>query len=584
MLCLTAPEGRAAPRVARAANTALAAAPSYARHVPERTLLYALVEAHYPDFIASLEAQDRSLPEYVREEFETYLRCGVLEHGFLRVVCEQCRAERLVAFSCKKRGFCPSCGARRMAESARHLVEEVFGPRPVRQWVLSFPYPLRFLFASKPEAIGPVLVIVQRVIAGWLADQVGVDHASAQCGAVTLIQRFGSALNLNVHFHMLWLDGVYDANVEPPRRKPRLRRARAPTSAQLTQLANTIAHRVCRHLSRRGWLEGEDESVFLSDSAGIRADGRPEAVRPAPAHALSEQERAAILEVANAPQYAALPPAQIVPRLADEGRYLASESSFHRVLHQAGQASHRGRAKTPQARRKPTTHVARAPNQVWCWDVTWLPSQVTGRWFYLYLILDLYSRKIVGHEVHEVESDEHAAHLLKRTALAEGIHAATNKPVLHGDNGAALKATTVLAMLQWLGVAPSYSRPRVSDDNAFVESLFRTAKYRPGFPIRGFADLQDARTWAAQFVHWYNHEHLHSGLRFVAPAVRHAGQDAAQLQVRTQVYELARQRHPQRWTGTIRDWSRVGAVTLNPDRDTVVPAQSKQNESKRLAA
>nr|BCX31661.1 IS91 family TnpA [Pseudomonas aeruginosa]BCX31669.1 IS91 family TnpA [Pseudomonas aeruginosa] len=109
-----------------------------------------------------------------------------------------------MAFSCKKRGFCPSCGARRMAESARHLVEEVFGPRPVRQWVLSFPYPLRFLFASKPEAIGPVLGIVQRVIAGWLADQAGIDRASAQCGAVTLIQRFGSALNLNIHFHMLW--------------------------------------------------------------------------------------------------------------------------------------------------------------------------------------------------------------------------------------------------------------------------------------------------------------------------------------------------------------------------------------------
>lgn len=317
---------------------------------------------------------------------------------------------------------------------------------------------------------------------------------------------------------------------------------------------------------------------------GIRADGRPDAVRPTPKHALSEQERAAILEVANAPQYAALPPAQIVPRLADEGRYLASESSFHRVLHQAGQASHRGRAKTPQARRKPTTHVARAPNQVWCWDVTWLPSQVTGRWFYLYLILDLYSRKIVGYEVHEAESGEHAAHLLKRTALAEGIHAATNKPVLHGDNGAALKATTVLAMLQWLGVAPSYSRPRVSDDNAFVESLFRTAKYRPGFPVQGFTELQDARTWAAQFVHWYNHEHLHSGLRFVTPAVRHAGLDAAQLQARTQVYERARQRHPQRWTGAIRDWSRVDVVTLNPDRDTVAPAQDLQHESKRIAA
>ncbi|MUH82210.1 IS91 family transposase [Pseudomonas aeruginosa] len=243
------------------------AAARYARHLPERTLLYALVEAHYPDFIARIEAEGRSLPGYVREAFDAYLRCGVLEHGFLRVVCEHCRAERLVAFSCKKRGFCPSCGARRMAESARHLVEEVFGPRPVRQWVLSFPYPLRFLFASKPEAIGPVLGIVQRVIAGWLADQAGIDRASAQCGAVTLIQRFGSALNLNIHFHMLWLDGVYVEATELPRRELRLHRARAPTTAQSTQLAATIAHRVCRHLTRKGWLEGEGESAFLADSA-----------------------------------------------------------------------------------------------------------------------------------------------------------------------------------------------------------------------------------------------------------------------------------------------------------------------------
>ncbi len=155
-----------------------------------------------------------------------------------------------------------------MAESARHLVEEVFGARPVRQWVLSFPYPLRLLFASKPEAIGPVLGIVQRVIAGWLADRTGVDRATAQCGAVTLIQRFGGALNVNIHFHMLWFDGVYEANVKQPQRKPRLHRARAPTCAQLTQLAGKIASRLCRHLTRKGWLEGEDESLFLSDSAG----------------------------------------------------------------------------------------------------------------------------------------------------------------------------------------------------------------------------------------------------------------------------------------------------------------------------
>jgi len=177
-----------------------------------------------------------------------------------------------------------------MAESARHLVEEVFGPRPVRQWVLSFPFrplrgnarvarcafasplrgslgPLRFLFASKPEAIGTVLGIVHRVIAGWLADQAGVERSTAQCGAVTLIQRFGSALNLNVHSHMLWLDGVYEPVAARPE-KPRLHRARAPTSAQLPRVADKIAHRVCRHLARQGWLEGEDESAFLSDSAG----------------------------------------------------------------------------------------------------------------------------------------------------------------------------------------------------------------------------------------------------------------------------------------------------------------------------
>ncbi|WP_455423907.1 ISCR element clade Ia family transposase [Aquilutibacter rugosus] len=264
---LAVPEGREPARAASAAAT-VRPMPRYARHAPERTLLYALVQAHYPDFLARLAAEDRSLPEYVRADFDDYLRGGVLEHGFRRVVCEHCHAERLVAFSCKKRGFCPSCGARRMAESARHLVEEVFGPRPVRQWVLSLPCPLRFLFASTPEAIGPVLAIVHRVIAGWLAEQTGIDRASAQCGAVTLIQRFGSALNLNIHFHMLWLDGVYDANDERPQRKPRLHRARAPSSAQLTELVGRIAHRVCRHLARRGWLEGEDESVFLSDSAG----------------------------------------------------------------------------------------------------------------------------------------------------------------------------------------------------------------------------------------------------------------------------------------------------------------------------
>ena len=153
----------------------------------------------------------------------------------------------------------------------------------------------------------------------------------------------------------------------------------------------------------------------------VGGDGRPQAVRPSPSHTLSEAERARLLFVANEARFAAVPPARIVPMLADEGVYLASESSFSRVLRAHGQAIHRGRAKAPRASRPPTTHIASAPRQVWCWDMTYLPGAVLGRWFYLYLILDLYSRKIVGWEVHDSDHADHAAHLVRRTALAEGI-------------------------------------------------------------------------------------------------------------------------------------------------------------------
>jgi len=304
---------------------------------------------------------------------------------------------------------------------------------------------------------------------------------------------------------------------------------------------------------------------------GLRCgDARPQAPRPSPAHALSEAERAKMLELANSPRFAEVPPARIVPMLADEGVYVASESSFYRVLRAQEQLQHRGRAKAAQASRPPSTHVAQAPNQVWCWDVTYLPTLIAGRWFYLYLILDLYSRKIVGWEVHERDSADHAAHLVRRTALAEAIHAQVTRPVLHGDNGSTLKATTVLAMLHWLGIEPSYSRPRVSDDNAHAEALFRTAKYRPEFPARGFATLEEARAWASRFVHWYNFEHRHSGINYVTPAQRHNGEDHAILAARHALYAEARERHPRRWSGRTRDWTPIGAVTLNPEREAAV--------------
>ena len=312
---------------------------------------------------------------------------------------------------------------------------------------------------------------------------------------------------------------------------------------------------------------------WKSQTGLVDGDGRPPCVHPTPGHALSEVERAQLLDVANEPRFADVPPARIVPMLADEGVYLASESTFSRVLRAQGQTAHRGRAKAPRTVRPPTTHIATAPRQVWCWDMTYLPAQVLGRWFHLYLILDLYSRKIVGWEVHDTDHSDHAVHLVRRTALAEGIASRETKPVLHGDNGSTLKATTVLAMLHWLGVKPSYSRPRVSDDNAYAESLFRTAKYRPEFPAKGFADLDAARTWAASFVHWYNVDHRHSGIGYVAPAQRHAGDDHAILAARHALYTQARELTPARWSGRTRNWTPIGAVTLNPERDSVVATQ-----------
>ena len=306
----------------------------------------------------------------------------------------------------------------------------------------------------------------------------------------------------------------------------------------------------------------------------VGGDGRPPAVRPVPRHALSARERTARGEVANTPRFAEVPPARIVPMLADDGIYLASESTFRRVLRAEGQTAHRRRATAAKASRPPTTHIATAARQVWCWDMTFLPALVPGRWFYLYLILDVYSRKIVGWDVRDTDHADHAAHLVRRTALGEGIAGLTCKPVLHGDNGATRKATTVLAMLYWLGVTPSYSRPRVSNDHAYAESLFRTAKYRPEFPARGFADLEAARAWVVSVVPWYNEVRRHRGIQYVTPAQRHAGDDHAILAARHALYTTARALHPARWSGNTRNWTPIGAVALNPERDAVVTAQA----------
>lgn len=296
----------------------------------------------------------------------------------------------------------------------------------------------------------------------------------------------------------------------------------------------------------------------------LKADGRTTTPRPTPANALTDTECETILQLCNSPEYAHLPPSQIVPRLADQGRYLASESTFYRVLHAADQQHRRGRVQRPKRHPAPTTHAAVAPNKVWSWDITYLPSPVRGQYYYLYLIEDIYSRKGVGWEVHEQECGEKAAALLQRSVMSEQC---VHQPlVLHSDNGAPMKSVTLLSKMYDLGITPSRGRPRVSNDNAFSESLFRTLKYCPQWPHNGFTSLDEARTWVRDFIRWYNHEHRHSRIRFVTPAERHRGQDHDVLARRDALYQQARSERPERWSGNTRNWQPVGTVMLNPEK------------------
>lgn len=302
-------------------------------------------------------------------------------------------------------------------------------------------------------------------------------------------------------------------------------------------------------------------------SGKVKVDGRAGAKRQAPHNQLSTEEKAEVLEIINSENYKNLPPSQIVPALADLGRYIASESSFYRIMHEDKQQHHRGRSKAPE-RRPVSTHEATGPNQVWCWDIAWLPGFVRGLYYYLYLILDIYSRKVVGWEVHEEESSENASGLVLRAHLREGVG---GKPlILHSDNGSPMKGSSLLTTLYKLNVASSYSRPRVSNDNAFAESIFRTCKYRPDYPYKGFADIIEARQWVLKFVHWYNHTHKHSGIKFMSPAQRHAGMDDKIRCQRETVYAAAKAKHPERWSGNTRNWESPKVVTLNPEKEQEV--------------
>lgn len=281
-----------------------------------------------------------------------------------------------------------------------------------------------------------------------------------------------------------------------------------------------------------------------------------------PINKLSEAEERHILKTVNSKEFAPLPPCQIVPKLADKGIYIASESTFYRVLKKHAMLCHRGVSKQRMPYRKPPSCKATKPNEVWSWDITFLKTIVKGKFFYLYMIMDIFSRKIVGFQVYEEQTAENASIVAQEAYQAENI---TGSIRLHSDNGSPMKGSTMLVTLQKLGVIPSFSRPSVSNDNPFSEALFRTLKYCPRYPGKPFGSIKMANEWVREFVFWYNNIHLHSGLKFITPMDRHTGKDIKIIKNRQRTYKLAREMHPNRWTGNVRNWIPNSEVLLNPN-------------------
>jgi len=272
---------------------------TYAPRDPSRTVLYHVIADHLETFLASLDADPEAtgLPAYVEREFYAYLRCGILAHGFLRLGCDTCPKELLLPFSCKRRGFCPSCAARRMAQTAAHLVECVIPWVPTRQWVVSVPVPLRYWMAASQDLTAQVHTIIRTTIGQYYVNQVvtrGVPRDQVQPGSVTFIQRLGSAINVNLHFHGVFIEGVY-LDRTAAGCKPRFVTVEPPSDADIATVLQKLSHRVIRQLRRLGYLEASMEAPVATGYDPLR-DTAPELARTL---AASVQQRIACGERAG---------------------------------------------------------------------------------------------------------------------------------------------------------------------------------------------------------------------------------------------------------------------------------------------
>lgn len=257
---------------------------------------------------------------------------------------------------------------------------------------------------------------------------------------------------------------------------------------------------------------------------------------------LTEVERQAFYEEANTARFADKAPEQIVAILAQEGRYFGSPSTLYRILREKSALEHRRESKKPRASASPTMIEITAKNQVWAWDITWIKTDVEGLFFYAYTIIDLYDRTIVGWTIETTESDQHAMNLFRRIIRETGVC----PQIIHADNGNAMRGMTLACFLDKLQISRSHSRPRCSNDNAFIESFFKTLKYTVGYP-KMFTSLDHARIWFADFVSWYNHSHLHSGLAYVTPNQMRSGEAELLFKIRNSVLREAMERNPRRW-------------------------------------
>jgi putative transposase len=298
-------------------------------------------------------------------------------------------------------------------------------------------------------------------------------------------------------------------------------------------------------LSKRVGVSASCQALGVPRSTFYRArqpkrDPRP---RPTPERALKPEEKEQVLQVLNSVPFQDSAPREVYATLLDEGQYLCSWRTMYRILKEHQLVRERRDQLRHPTYTKPQL-LATAPNELWSWDITKLRGPVKWTYYYLYTILDVFSRYVPGWLIADCESASLAKQLIEETCAKQGID--SDQLTLHSDRGSAMTSKTVALLLATLGVTKTHSRPYVSNDNPYSESQFKTMKYRPDYPDR-FGSIQDARSWARPFFQWYNHEHHHSGLGLLTPATVHYGQAQAVVDRRQQVLQAAYAAHPERF-------------------------------------